>query len=455
VPVDFLTRGQLAGYGRYCEPPSAAQLDRFFHFDDRDRALIDRRRGDHNRLGFAVQLGTVRFLGTFLARPADVPHVVAVRVAAELSIADAGRLADYARREPTHREHAGEIQREYGYRDFSEAAVRTELGRWLHARAWATAERPSVLFDLATARLIDAKVLLPGASVLARAVASARDRAVARLHRTLAEAAAEQRHRLDRLLEVGVGEQLSSLELLRTGPRKLTASEVAEAFERLAAIVAVGVGDVIVDVPAGRLRALARYGLAAKAQTLRRLTPDRRAATLLAALWQLERDAADDALIRLDRVTGLLLSHAEREHKDRRYAQLPDLDRAARRLRAAVLVLLDPPAGGIEELWSAIGRHVSRSELERASATVQQLATQPDAADGQDAAFRAELLRRYPSLRRFLPALLETVSFDAAPAGRPVLEALVSLQALEGRPGRVSASSVSLTVVTGPRSAPV
>jgi hypothetical protein len=325
VPVDFLTRGQLAGYGRYYEPPSAAQLDRFFHFDDRDRALIDRRRGDHNRLGFAVQLGTVRFLGTFLARPADVPQVVASRVAEELGVGDPGRLAAYAQREPTHREHAGEIQREYGYRDFSDPAARRELGRWLDARAWATAERPSVLFDLATARLIDAKVLLPGASVLARAVASARDRAVARLHRTLAEAAIdEQRHRVEQLLEVAAGEQLSPLELLRTGPRKLTASEVAEAFERLAAIVSVGVGDLIVDVPAGRLRALARYGLAAKAQTLRRLSPDRRAATLLAALWQLERDAADDALIVLDRVTGLLLSHAERR------AQGPPLRPTAR-----------------------------------------------------------------------------------------------------------------------------
>lgn len=58
----------------------------------------------------------------------------------------------------------------------SDGAARTELHGWLDARAWAIAEPPSVLFDLATARLIEAKVLLPGASVLARVVASARDR---------------------------------------------------------------------------------------------------------------------------------------------------------------------------------------------------------------------------------------------------------------------------------------
>jgi len=323
VPVDFLSGRDMAAYGRYVEPPSAAQLERFFHYEERDRALIDRRRGEHNRLGFAVQLGTVRFLGTFLARPTDVPDVVANRVAEELGIADPGRLAAYAKREPTHREHAGEIQRVYGYRDFSEASAQAELSGWLDARAWATAERPSVLFDLATARLIDAKVLLPGASVLARTVASARDRAADRLHRTLAEAAIDKRHRLEQLLQVADEERLSGLEVLRAGPRKLTASEAAEAFERLAAICAVGVGDITVDVPVGRLRALARYGLAAKAQTLRRLRSDRRTATLFAALWQLEHDATDDALILLDRVTGLLVSHAAREHKDRRYAQLP------------------------------------------------------------------------------------------------------------------------------------
>jgi len=137
-----------------------------------------------------------------------VPDVVAQRVGEELGVADPDRLADYAQREPTHREHAGEIQREYGYRAFSDLAARADLRGWLEARAWATAERPSVLFDLATARLIDAKVLLPGASVLVRAVASARDRAAARLYRTVAEAAItdERRHRLDELLEVAAGE---------------------------------------------------------------------------------------------------------------------------------------------------------------------------------------------------------------------------------------------------------
>jgi hypothetical protein len=211
VPVDFLSAAQIAGYGRYGEAPSSRQLERFFHFDDLDRDLIADRRGDHNRLGFAVQLATVRFLGTFLAHPADVPPVVARTVARELAITDPDCLALYARREQTHREHAREIQRAYGYRDFSERTAQAELTAWLHARAWVTAERPSVLFDLATARLIEAKVLLPGASVLARLVAAARDHASDRLHATLADALTPaQREGLRALLEVAPDEPVGS-----------------------------------------------------------------------------------------------------------------------------------------------------------------------------------------------------------------------------------------------------
>ncbi|HEX2806220.1 MAG TPA: DUF4158 domain-containing protein [Kineosporiaceae bacterium] len=107
----FLTAEQQRRYGRYADDPDQGQLDRYFHLDTVARELVDVRRGQHNRLGFAVQLGTVRFLGTFLPGPADVPWAVAAHLAAQLDIADPGVLKQYATRDGTNRLHAGEIQR--------------------------------------------------------------------------------------------------------------------------------------------------------------------------------------------------------------------------------------------------------------------------------------------------------------------------------------------------------
>ncbi len=102
----FLTGEHQRRYGRYVDDPDQAQLDCYFHLDTAARELVDVRRGEHNRLGFAAQLGTVRFLGTFLADPTDVPWAVAAHLAAQLGIADPGVLKQYAAREGTNRLHA-------------------------------------------------------------------------------------------------------------------------------------------------------------------------------------------------------------------------------------------------------------------------------------------------------------------------------------------------------------
>lgn len=98
MPVDFLTAEQKAEYGQFSGKPNEVQLGRYFYLDEADLAFISNRRGDQNRLGFALQLTSVRFLGTFLSDLTRVPARVQIFVARQLSINEVSVLADYAQR---------------------------------------------------------------------------------------------------------------------------------------------------------------------------------------------------------------------------------------------------------------------------------------------------------------------------------------------------------------------
>ncbi len=96
-------------------------------------------------ISFGVQIGTLRFLGTFLADPVNIPVGVIAYVATQLGIANPQCIARYAERVQTQQDHAQEIRQHYGYKEFSDRRGGFALMRFLYARAWVGTERPSVL----------------------------------------------------------------------------------------------------------------------------------------------------------------------------------------------------------------------------------------------------------------------------------------------------------------------
>ena len=209
-----------------------------------------------------MQLTTVRFLGTFLADPLDVPWVVVEYLGRQLDIADPSVVKAYSERPTTQWEHTAEVRQVYGFIDFGGAEAR--LRDFLTARAWTRAERPGALFDQAVAWLRGERVLLPGVSVLARLVAEVRADAAARLHEVLAgQVDVALRARLEALLAVPNGDRFSELDRLRRAPTRASGREMARALDRAAEIAAVGAGAGALDVgevPPGRVEALAPAG---------------------------------------------------------------------------------------------------------------------------------------------------------------------------------------------------
>ncbi len=88
----------MPSYGRFTGEPDELQLARYFHLDEADKEFIGKSRGDHNRLGIALQIGCVRFLGTFLTDMNHIPSGVRHFTARQLGIRDITVLAEYGQR---------------------------------------------------------------------------------------------------------------------------------------------------------------------------------------------------------------------------------------------------------------------------------------------------------------------------------------------------------------------
>lgn len=152
---------QAARYGPYHADPSPEQLTRFFSLSPQDLSFLADYHRSYTQLGCAVQLCTLRFLGTFLPVPTQVP-VIAVQTLAQQFHLPTDTWNDRYTRPTTLSDHQSHIIAYLGFGAFESRQI-LHLAHCLYNQAVTGTLRPSVLFDLATAHLVAQRIMLPGA----------------------------------------------------------------------------------------------------------------------------------------------------------------------------------------------------------------------------------------------------------------------------------------------------
>jgi hypothetical protein len=207
---------------------------RHYMLSSEDLALINRRRGDPNRLGFALTLCYLRFPGRILQQGEQPPATLCAFVAEQLGL-DTAHFGDYAERDQTRREHVLEIETALGLRPLTRVLYR-ELAAWLLPTALATDHGPTLVTTLLE-ELRARRIVCPSLPAIERLAGSVRARAQRQLWRRLADGLTDQqRQALDQLLEVRVGGGQSTLAWLRQTAYAATTGNFPKLIERLSLV---------------------------------------------------------------------------------------------------------------------------------------------------------------------------------------------------------------------------
>jgi hypothetical protein len=406
------------------------ELGRVQHytFSDSDLAIIRQRRGDENRLGFAVQLCYLRFPGRALGVD-EVPDAALVELLVKQLGISVESWDQYAARPQTRVEHFAELQTWLKLRTFDLSDYR----RWAATLA-DLAQRTDRGFALAEAIVVGLRgesIVVPSVEVIERICAEALTHGTRQMHTHLIEpVSAASLAALDQLLVVASGAQLSRLSWLRQPPGTPRARHILTHLERLKTVRAIGIPhDTGHAVHSGRLAKLAREGGQMTSQHLRDLEPTRRHATLVAVVLDTQATLIDEVIDLHDRFLGAVFSRAKRTHAEQFQNSSKAISEKVRLYSQIGRALLAAKESGAEP-YAAIEKVISWAALEESVTEAEHLA---GPANFDHLAFAID---GYNQLHRYVPALLDALDFRAAPAAREVLAGIVLLRDLYARQAR-------------------
>ena len=428
MPIGFLTPADRERLNRFPAQIPDEDLRAFFLLSEDDQRTITQQREAHTRLGFALQLCALRYLGFAPDDLRTTPWEIISYVAHQLAIPPEA-IQTYGQRRKTRTTHLLHAQAYLGFRTATPLDL-YGLQTWLGERALEH-DKPTRLLQLACDKLRRDQIVRPGLTRLERLIATARQQAHTETFRRLTPLlTAAPPAVLDSLLVPDPETGRTMLNWLRREATAASAPQLVETLTKVTFLLDAGVHTWdLTPLNPNRVKWLAQLGWKAPVPQLQRMDPLRRSPMLSAFLAQALAHHTDVAVELYDQCLWEYYSAARQERKDWHQTTARLTNDKLRILRELGQVLLDPEvaeAAVRPESFARVPAPVLRAAMEETQHLIR------PRHDGAIDFFGT----RYSTIRQFAPAFVQTLTFAAQGPDNTVLRALEVIRPLDRAPTR-------------------
>jgi TnpA family transposase len=423
MPVSFLSEAERERFNSFPADLSTPDLIAFFTLSDNDLRQIPKTASAANRLGFALRLLLLRFLGFQLIELSKLPPVVVKYVAEQIAVPP-DELNFYGERDATQTAHRQAVENYLGFRHPTDEDFE-RFDAWLLERALEH-DRPMVLWQLVCERFQNEKLVRPGLSQIERMVAASRNAAEDDLFRRIEsivdEVLAED---LDELLQAKQPNRPTPLAWLRQSATSNSPKTILEGLGKLGKLQKWQVGNWNLSaVNPNRRKQLAQIGFRSTAQALSRMNKTRRYPILLAFLAQLYEEVLDELVEIFDRLLHNISSRADRKLAEIRQEIALLAGDKIKLLQGLVRILIDPTVSD-DNLRTAIYEFLPENKLRVTFGECERI-NEP-----LDENFFKLIGNRYSYLRQFIPAFLNALPLNGNAETAGLREAIEILRDLD------------------------
>lgn len=313
---EILSSEQREEYLKIPSQINEGLLSDYFTLTEYDLEVINKRRRDQNRLGFAIQLCILRYPGWSLTDVEPIPKYIIDHLAKQLHVRSQ-EYESYAKRISTKYEHLEEIRQLYGYTNFNPSVYRT-FSKFLFKYAL---QSDNITFLIST--LIDElrknKVILPGITTIERMVWETRKRAEKKTYKVLIASISglQKRRLLDLITVPNQSNKQTPLAWLREIPGQSSPDAFLKIVERLRYLHDLDLKINTENAHPNRLIQLARVGARYDSNSFKKFSnTDKKFAILVAHLHSLKQSLIDQAIEIHDRQMMTLQSKGRKTQEE-------------------------------------------------------------------------------------------------------------------------------------------